>query len=89
MGGTYLVPGSSVRITTATTTTIRASGRTILQRIVIGTTTAFTVSIQNGDGTVVALLKASMPEGVYEFGIYCNGLKVVTGGASDITVVYL
>jgi hypothetical protein len=81
--------GLVTRITTATTTTIRASGRTVALRLIIGATAAGTISIQAGDSTVLALFKASMPEGVYELGFVSNGLKVVTGAASDITIVYL
>lgn len=81
--------GLATRITTQTTTQVRASGRTVVLRLIIGTTAAGTISIQNGAGVVQALFKASMPEGVYELGFVTNGLQVVTGAASDITIVYL
>lgn len=80
--------GRSVRITTATTTAVKV-GRGILLRIIVGTTAAGTITVQNAAATVVAVLKASMPEGVYEFGIEMAGITVVTGAASDITVVYV
>jgi hypothetical protein len=82
------VNGSATRITTATTTQIK-TGRTEALRLIIGTTAAGTITLQEADGTVKAVFKASMPEGVYELGIVMKGLTVVTGAASDITVVYL
>jgi hypothetical protein len=80
--------GKATRITTATTTVVKV-GRGILLRIIVGTTAAGTITVQNGAGTAVAVLKASIPEGVYEFGVEMNGITVVTAAASDITVVYL
>ncbi|NJD30184.1 MAG: hypothetical protein FIA92_18110 [Chloroflexi bacterium] len=80
--------GKSVRITTATTTSVKTS-RGIILRIIVGTTAAGTITVQNTAGTAAAVLKASIPEGVYELGIEMNGIVVVTGAASDITVVYL
>ena len=90
MGRVFTGPigASSTRINGAATTTIRASGRTVIQRLIIGTTAAGTIAIQDGAGVTLVLFKASMPEGVYELGILANGLKVVTGAASDVVLVY-
>lgn len=79
---------SSTRITTATTTSIK-TGHTEVLRLIIGATAAGTISIQDSASNVKVLFKASMPEGVYELGFVSNGLKVVTGAASDITIVYV
>lgn len=79
---------SATRITTATTTVVK-TGRAQPLRLIIGTTAAGTITIQDGAGTVKAVFKASMPEGVYELGFVVAGLTVVTGAASDITIVYL
>jgi hypothetical protein len=77
----------STRITTATTTAIR-TGKTLLRRIIIGATAAGTISVQDDDTTVRVLLGASFPVGSYEFNLVTKGLRIVTGAASDITVVY-
>lgn len=79
---------SSTRITTATTTSIK-TGHTEVLRLIIGAAAAGTISIQDSASNVKVLFKVSMPEGVYELGFVSNGLKVVTGAASDITIVYV
>ncbi len=77
-------------ITTATTTQV-LTGQGSLVRIIVNTTAAGTIGLIDGtSGTTVNIgqLKASIPEGTYEFGIQLtSGLRIVTGGASDITVV--
>jgi hypothetical protein len=80
--------GSSYRrITTATTTNVSTKSA-ILRRIVIGTTAAGTITVNDGLGTVL-VLKASMPEGSYQVDALCvSKLDVITGAASDITIVY-
>lgn len=80
--------GKSTRITTATTTVVKTT-RGVLLRIIVGTTAAGTITVQNAAGTAVAVLKASVAEGAYEFGVEMNGITVVTAAASDITVVYV
>lgn len=78
-------------ISTATTTTCKSgSGR--LKRITIGETAAGAITVYDntaGSGTVIAVLKASIAEGTYEFDVnFTTGLTVVTAGASKLTVVY-
>lgn len=75
------------RITTATTTTVKA-GRTRVLRLIVGTTAAGAITIQNTAGTAAVVFKASIPEGSYDLGFILDGLKVVTAAASDITIVY-
>ena len=84
--------GVSTRITTATTTVVKAKDGT-LYRIIVGTTAAGAITLYDNasaaSGTVLGVLKASIGEGSYAFGLYFkNGLVVVTAAASDITVVY-
>lgn len=92
MPGIYINAGpqrASTRITTATTTVISATKKVQLGKLIIGTTAAGTILIQNGAGTTLVAFKASMPEGSYDLdGITVQGAQIVTGGASDITVSY-
>lgn len=91
MGGVVInepPAGKSKRITTATTTVVKA-GRGIILRVIVGTTAAGTITVQDAAGTVACVLKASIAEGVYELGMELGGITVVTGAASDITVVYV
>lgn len=78
-------------ISTATTTQVD-TGQGQLVRIILGETAAGAISIIDGtSGSTVNLaeLKASIPEGVYEFGIqYAAGIRIITAGASKLTVVY-
>lgn len=77
-------------ISTATTTQV-ATGQGALIRIIVNTTAAGAISIiDNTSGSTVNIgsLKASIAEGSYEFGIqFVSGLRIITAGASDITVV--
>ncbi len=81
----------SAYISTATTTQV-ATGLTRLIRITVGETAAGAIGIiDNTTGTTVNVgeLKASIAEGTYEFGVtLAVGLRIVTAGASKITVVY-
>ena len=84
--------GVPTRINTATTTVVKASSGT-LYRIIIGTTAAGAITLYDNaseaSGTVLGVLRASVGEGSYAFGVrFRNGLVVVTAAASDITVVY-
>jgi hypothetical protein len=83
--------GTAQNITTATTTTVK-TGAGVLHKLIIGTTAAGTITIYDntaGSGTIIAKFKASMPEGVYVIDAsFAIGLTVVTGAASDISVVY-
>lgn len=78
-------------IETATTTQVD-TGQGQLIRIIVGETAAGAISvIDNVSGSTVnlATLKASIAEGVYEFNVqYATGLRIITAGASKITVVY-
>jgi hypothetical protein len=78
-------------ISTNTTTQVY-TGKCILHGIVVNTTAAGTIGIIDGtSGTSVNVgqLKASVAEGLYEY--HCtmkNGIRIVTGASSDITVLY-
>lgn len=79
-------------ISTATTTVVDAAGSGQLVRIIVGETSAGAITIYNeatgGTTEIIGVLKASIAEGPYEFGVnYSTGLQVVTAGASKITVV--
>lgn len=78
-------------ISTATTTQV-ASGAGQLIAIVVGETAAGAISIiDNTSGSTVNIgsLKASIAEGTYWFlSQYATGLRIITAGASKITVVY-
>jgi hypothetical protein len=79
-------------IATATTTNVFVGPGT-LKKIVIGETAAGAITIYDetagGTTTIVAILKASIVEGEYEFNVAVGkGLQIVTGAASKITVVY-
>lgn len=78
-------------ITSATTTQI-ATGRGRLHSIVVNTTAAGAISIiDNTSGTTanIGTLKASVVEGTYLYDVsFSKGLRIVTAGASDITVCW-
>jgi hypothetical protein len=78
-------------IGSATTTQVK-TGSGHLRAITVGTTAAGTVSIiDNTTGSTVnmGLLKASIAEGTYEFDChFAAGLRIITGGASKISVIY-
>lgn len=78
-------------ISTATTTQI-TSAPGELHRIIVGETAAGAIQIIDGtSGTTTNLgeLVASVTPGSYEFNVKFNeGLRIITAGASKITVVY-
>lgn len=78
-------------ISTATTTQV-FTGRGMLHAIVVGETAAGAISvIDNTSGSTVniASLKASIAEGTYRFDCsISNGLRIITAGASKITVAW-
>jgi hypothetical protein len=84
-------PLNATNITSATTTTLK-SGKGNLKAIVVGTTAAGTVTIYDNTsaaGTKIGTLKASIAEGTYTFECrFITGLTIVTGAASDLTVVW-
>jgi hypothetical protein len=67
-------------------------GQGQLIRIIVGETAAGAISIiDNTTGSTVNIgtLKASIVEGTYDFNVqYALGLRIITAGASKITVVY-
>ncbi len=78
-------------IKTATTTQVSTGPRTLVA-ITVNTTAAGAISIIDGtSGTTanIGTLKASILEGTYWFNVACGtGIRIVTAGASDITVIY-
>lgn len=75
------------------TTTQAVTGRALLVGILVGETAAGAITVYNeiGSGTtdIKAVLKASIAEGWYPLNIVMStGIKVVTAGASKITIVY-
>ena len=78
-------------ITTATTTQVSATPARLI-RVIFNNTTASTVTIvDNTSGTTpaVATIAASALLGsVFYYGIRMSGIRVITAGASDITVVW-
>lgn len=78
-------------ISTATTTQV-VTGAGRLHKIIVGETSAGAISIiDNTSGSTVNIgqLKASIVEGGYEFNVsFAAGLRIITAGASKITVVY-
>lgn len=85
-------PSDYVNINTAVTTVVKASPG-VLRRVVVNTSAAGSITIYNAlsaTGTPVAILKASVAEGTYEYNVRMNtGITVVTGhNDQDVTVVY-
>lgn len=87
----------STYISTATTTDVSGNGTVpftgVLVRIIVGETAAGAITVYDAVSgattTTIAVLKASIAEGTYEFGINVSkGIQVTTAGASKITVVY-
>ena len=78
-------------IDTATTTQVD-SGQGQLIAIVVGETAAGAISIIDntaGSTVNVGTLKASIVEGTYWFLYnYAAGIRIITAGASKITVIY-
>lgn len=82
---------TGTRITSATTTAVKATSGEV-HRLIIGTTAAGLITFNqtiNGSTVAVLVFKVSMPEGSYAIGIrFAGKIEVVTGAASDITVVW-
>lgn len=78
-------------IDSATTTQVFTGACTLIA-IVVGTTAAGAIQIlDNTSGTTTnfAELQASILPGVYEFKAgFATGLRIITGAASKITVIY-
>lgn len=82
--------GVPTYISTAATTLV-ASGRGVLKRIVLSETAAGTITVYDSltaTGTVIAAFKASVAEQTFECGFqFANGLTILTAAASKLTVV--
>ncbi len=80
-----------VHIASATTTQV-CSGRATLKAIVVNTTAAGTITIVDavsGSTPVVGILQASVLPGTFVFeNVMTAGIRIITAGASDITVIY-
>lgn len=79
-------------ISTATTTDV-FTGQGTLKKIILTETAAGTITIYDeatgGTSNIVAVLKASIVEGEYEFDVaLARGLQIVTAGANKLTAVY-
>lgn len=83
--------GHATYVSSATTTQVFI-GKGRLLRINVGETAAGAITVYDATGNdttpIVAVLKASIAEGTYEFDIEMQtGCKVVTAAASKITIV--
>ncbi len=78
-------------ITTGTTTVVK-TGKGRLIRITVNTTAAGAITIYDNtaaSGNKIATLPSSVAVGTYEYGgRFATGLTIVTGAASDVTVIY-
>lgn len=78
-------------IATNTTTQV-ATGRGTLQAITVNTTSAGSIKIIDntaGSTANIGTLKASVAEKTYWYNcVFANGLRIITAGASDITVTW-
>lgn len=78
-------------IASATTTQVSTGPRTLVA-ITVNTTSVGAISIIDGvSGTTanIGTLKASIAEGTYWYNVAIrDGIRIVTAGASDITVIY-
>lgn len=81
----------SARITTNTTTTVKATGGTI-QRVLVEaalTGTATFNEVVSGVSTVLFILPVAMAAGLYELNLLSRGkIEVVTSAADRLVVVY-
>lgn len=80
-----------VHISTQTTTQVY-TGACVLKSIIVNTTAAGTITIvdaASGTTPVKGILAASILNGAIEYNmVMANGIRIITGGASDITVTY-
>ena len=86
-----MTPSNGTNITSATTTVVKSGGG-ILRRITINTTAAGAITVYDNTsaaGTKIATFPNNAAIGTYEYGCrFGTGLTVVTGAASDVTVVW-
>ena len=78
----------SVYIATQTTTVVCPKS-SVLAAIILGETASGSITVYDGT-TIIAVLKASIAEGNFDFHdrVVDGPLSVVTAGASKLTVVY-
>ena len=75
-------------ISSATTTTIGTQPSGVFHSIVIGETSAGSITISDSVGTIT-VLKASIVEGEYKFdAAYTGSLSVITAGNTKCTVLW-
>jgi hypothetical protein len=78
----------SKRITTATTTAVKA-GSGVIHRLVVETALAGIVTFNDNLGSKLILPAASLPVGVHELNMSFDGkIEVVTASIERIVVVY-
>lgn len=84
-------PLNATNITTATTTVVK-SGIGRLKAIVVNTTAVGTITIYDNTsaaGTKIGILQASVLPGTFTYECrFQTGLTILTGAASDITVIW-
>ena len=70
------------------TAAVIAQGGGIVAKVIVNTTAAATITIADSTGTL-AVLKASIAEGAYEYDLAWAGyLAVTVAGASDVTITH-
>lgn len=76
---------------TSATTTIVENAPCVLISVIVNTSAAGTITIADSATTttpVIGILKASVAEGDYRYLVRTiNGLSIITGAASDLTIV--
>lgn len=84
-------PSNYTNIASATTTTVK-SGRGVLKAIIVNTTAAGAITVYDNtaaSGTKIATIKSSVVEQQFDYNCrFLAGLTIVTGAASDITVIW-
>lgn len=79
-------------ISTGATTQV-ATGKGVLQAITVNSPAAGTITIidgTSGSTANIGVLKSGVAEGTYWFNCtFANGLRIITGAASDITVTWM
>jgi hypothetical protein len=77
----------TARITTATTTQVKAKSG-VLHRVLVEVTTAFTITFNDALGTKF-VFPASIPVGLYPIEAeFAGKIEVVTAGASNLTCFF-
>ena len=65
-----------------------ASGNGTLQRVIVNTTAAGTITLADDAGTI-GVLKSNVAEGFYTYEVEYSGyLKVALAAGSDVTIVH-